>query len=430
MNRGSLIGFAGLVIVPAVLATANAAHAYTQAQPDPSASSRCTAVDDTFSPARIVELANGERYAVFGTGRGMQGGDGRARLLLENLQDQADGVVIDTGVGHNNGGQCDDVASDCNALAEVELADIDGDGVTDWVYAGDLHGNLWAFALGSENGVPEVTATRLFTSCGQPLQLGDSCAASYRQPITQRVAVARNAHLPNTPATPNINVYWGTGQLRTVDDTTDTSTQAFYSVLHTGSDNGASMAAHFHPDLVERSYRHLSASLSEHGEARSVEGRIGVDYRGLGGAHQYGWYIPLPEPGERVLSRPLVVGDMVVFTSLVPAPGEPCDMALASWVNVLSLMDGLTPWRRVGDDYSAGAVLDYNRDGVLDETDQVDEQAVVAVRVDGEAGPLRLEGDRLEVDIAGPNGSSQPLGWRIQLDAIGSTGRVGWYQLR
>lgn len=430
MRRRSLIVFVNWVMAPVVIAIASAVHAYTQAPPDPSVSPRCTTVDDTFSPARIAELANGERYAVFGTGRGMQDGDGRARLFIENLQDPTDVVVIDTGVGHNNGGQCDAAASDCNALAELEFADIDGDGVTDWAYAGDLHGNLWAFALDSESGVPAVTATRLFTSCAQPLQPGDSCAAPHRQPITQRVAVARNPRLPNTPDTPNINVYWGTGQLRTPDDAIDTSTQAFYSVLHTGGESGTATAAHFHADLVERSYSRLGGGSSGHGEARRMKGAVEVDYRGMNGAPQYGWYVPLPAPGERVLSRPLVVNDMVIFASLLPSPGAPCDMAVASWVNVLSLVDGLTPHWRNGGDNSAGPVLDYNQDGVLDESDQVDSQAVVAVKVGGEAGPLRLEGDRLEVDVSGANGSTQVFDWRIQLDAAGSTGRVGWYQLR
>lgn len=176
-----------------------------QTQAAPSDLTRCTVDDGTFSPARIAQLANGETYAVFGTGQGMQDGDGRARLFLENLQDPTDVVVIDTGVGHNNGGQCDAAASDCNALAELELADIDSDGVTDWAYAGDLHGNLWAFALDSESGVPEVTATRLFTSCAQPLQPGDSCAAPHRQPEWQ---------WPGTPVwlirqTPPISMFTG-----------------------------------------------------------------------------------------------------------------------------------------------------------------------------------------------------------------------------
>lgn len=161
-----------------------------------------------------------------------------------------------------------------------------------------------------------------------------------------------------------------------------------------------------------------------------MKGTVEVDYRGMNGARQYGWYVPLPEPGERVLSRPLIVNDMVIFTSLLPASDAPCDMAVASWVNVLSLVDGLTPRRRNGDDDSAGPVLDYNQDGVLDASDQVDSQAVVAVKVGGETGSLRLEGDRLEVDVSGANGSAQVLDWRIQLDATGSTGRVGWYQLR
>lgn len=438
-----------------VLALTSLAFSVAQAPAAPSGLPRCAAVSwpanpdleqplqdwaathsapgDAFSDARIASF-DGKTYAVFGTGNGTQGGDGRARLFVVNLQTPADFVVIDTGVGHNQGGQCDDAASDCNALAEAELADINGDGVTDWVYAGDLHGNVWAFDLTSGDGMQNVSATRLFSTCAAPLQPGESCAPTYRQPITHRVALARNTRLPGSVENPNINVYWGTGQLRTAADATDTSPQTFYSVLHTGQESaqgsGTSTAAHTHTDLVERAYISLNGNQGgggDHGEARSVDAGVAVDYRGQGGSRQYGWYIPLPEPGERVLGRPLIVGDMVVFTSLVPTDTAPCDTAVASWVNVLSLADGLVPWRLVVGDHADSQVLDYNRDGVLDGEDRVDGRTVLSVRVAGEPGPARIENDRLTLGVS--DDSSQP-GWRVQLDASGRAGRVSWYQLR
>lgn len=38
-----------------------------------------------------------------------------------------------------------------------------------------------------------------------------------------------------------------------------------------------------------------------------------------------GWYLELPDAGERTLSRPLVIGGLVIWTSYTPNPGDPCD---------------------------------------------------------------------------------------------------------
>ncbi|WP_027966170.1 PilC/PilY family type IV pilus protein [Halomonas halocynthiae] len=399
-----------------------------KAMPEASESPHCAGTEERFSPARIVTLANGKRYAIFGTGQGFQDGSGRAHLFLESLQAPAETVEIDTGVGHNLGGQCDDVASDCNALAEVELADVNGDGMTDWAYAGDLHGNVWAFDLTGEGGISGITATRLFTSCGEPLLPGEQCGRAHRQPITRRVALARNIHLSSRVENPNINVYWGTGLLRTTDDAVNTSPQAFYSVLHTGQESDASMPAHFHSDLAERTYIALGDGPSGgYGEARSVNHGDAVDYRGYHGMRQYGWYISLPELGERVLHRPLVVGDLIIFTSLVPTLPEPCDDAVASWVNVLSLADGLVPQRLVINNSGGAPVLDYNQDGVLDGEDQVADTTVLSVRIAEGGDPARIENDKL---MLGDTEDSAQVGWRVQFDTPSQVGRVGWYQLR
>lgn len=457
MNRHGVIPFGMLVTALATISTTLITINDAQAQAAPSDLPRCVPVvwpanpdlvdplqdweaanaapDEAFSDARIARLDNGKTYGVFGTDQGTQGGDGRARLFVVNLQEPADFVVLDTGVGHNSGGQCDATGSDCNALAVAELADINGDGFIDWAYAGDLHGNVWAFDLTSDNGVQNFTVTRLFSSCAEPLQPGDSCALAQRQPVSARVALARNTRLPGSVENPNINVYWGTGQLHTADDATDTSPQTFYSVLHTGQESGTSTAAHFHSDLVERAYSRVSGS-GGGADVRSVDSTVRVNYRGQGGSRQYGWYIPLPESGERLLSRPVVAGELVIFNTMLPSSDGPCERGADGWLNVLSLADGLAPLRLVsaddGDNPGADAdrqVLDYNEDGIVDAGDRVDDQTVLSVQLGGEAGPARVEGDMLEVDMSDGSGST-PLSWRMRPETPGRAGRVGWYQLR
>lgn len=387
----------------------------------------------TFSEVQIARLGDGKWYAIFGNGYNAEGGDGRAKLFLVNLEAPGDYLTIDTGVGHADGGACDDGGSDCNGLSSPELADINGDGIVDWAYAGDLHGNVWAFDFPAANGGLSSTATRLFSSCSVPQAHGGSCSVGDRQPITTRVALARNARLNGDIDTPNINVYWGTGRLLTDTDATDITMQAFYSVLHTGNESGSAAPAYTHGDLAERSYIHLDGGNGS-ADARGIEGGARVNYRGVGGARQYGWTVALSDVGERLLSRPVIVGDVVAFNSMLPGGGGPCDGAASGWVNALSLADGLAPDRRsdtdpgrIGDDQ----VFDYNADGAFDAGDRLDGSAVLSIRVSGEPASPDFIGDTQYIGIADSSGSGGAvLSWKMQLGEIGRTGRVGWYQLR
>lgn len=394
-----------------------------------------------FSDMQVARLGDGKRYVIFGNGYSAEDSDGSAQLFLVNIEDPSDYLAVETHIGHTSGGACADSGSDCNGLSSPELADLNDDGIVDWAYAGDLHGNVWAFNLPKANGALNIAATRLFSSCAEPLINGESCQTVHRQPITSRVALARNPRLYGDLDTPNINVYWGTGQRLTAADVADTSAQAFYSVLHTGSESGSAAPAYYHSDLAKRFYTRWNGE-DGNADARSVEGVDRVSYQGTGDARQYGWTIALPGTGERLLSRPVIVGDVVAFNSMLPDSDGPCDVGASGWVNILSLADGLTPGRSTSavssDDVeriSGDPLFDYNDDGVFDADDRLGDNGdntVLSMRVLGEPGLPSIVGDAQHVSIAngGSSDSDAVLTLRMQLDEPGRVGRVSWYQLR
>ncbi|MDF6908095.1 PilC/PilY family type IV pilus protein, partial [Escherichia coli] len=94
----------------------------------------------------------------------------------------------------------------------VTPADLDGDHITDYVYAGDAFGNVWRFDLTSQNPASwSVSSAPMFsTPAGQP--------------ITSKVAVAA---IPGSgTGAPRVLVSFGTGQAFPV---TQTSAAAYSS---------------------------------------------------------------------------------------------------------------------------------------------------------------------------------------------------------
>jgi type IV pilus assembly protein PilY1 len=139
---------------------------------------------------------------VFGNGSGSYNGDAGIFIMMVNKTSTGLAAptfyYLSTGVGTRSNNP-----STSNAIYYVAPADLDGDHVTDYVYAGDLFGNVWRFDLTSTDpanwGVMKVgtVPTPIYTTPG---------GAS--QPITTAVLVASVAASPS----PKILVEFGTGQ--------------------------------------------------------------------------------------------------------------------------------------------------------------------------------------------------------------------------
>lgn len=345
-----------------------------------------------------IKLADEKEYAICGNA---DSADGKAKLFIVS-ENPADSLLIDTNVG-----------SDCNGngLSSPEIADLDGDGIVDWVYAGDLYGNLWTFDLTAFNGKAfSDPPHRLFQSCATDMWPIE-CSPESRQPITVKPALARNTKIAGDKSHPNLNVFWGTGALCGKQDTSE---QTFYSVLHTGN-----AEPRYHTDLVKQKFSNMGTA----GDARTVSGRR-VDYLGEdGGGAEYGWYLPLPDSGERLINNPALRGDLVVFNSTVPAEGGLCGAGAEGWHNAVSQMDGLTPMRAGSD--SNNRVFDYTQDGSVDASDDIDGDIALALKVKGAPTAPQFDGDYQLVVNAGVENkilmNFGPKQW---------VGRSGWYQLR
>jgi len=123
-------------------------------------------------------------------------------------------------------------AGDCNGLSTPALADLDGNGTVDRVYAGDVKGNMWAFDLGC---VPNCGGSFdiAHRKSGKDVPLFSATDGTNAQPIMVRPTLARNTQASGDP---NILVMFGTGQYHAQGDTDISSSirNTFYSIWDQG----------------------------------------------------------------------------------------------------------------------------------------------------------------------------------------------------
>ncbi|WP_368737425.1 PilC/PilY family type IV pilus protein, partial [Parazoarcus communis] len=112
---------------------------------------------------------------LFGNGLNSSSGGAGLYIMLVASDGTTSFYYLDTGYGPSK----DPLkANNKNGIAYVTPADLDGDHITDYVYAGDAFGNVWRFDLTSQNPASwSVSSAPMFsTPAGQP--------------ITSKVAVA------------------------------------------------------------------------------------------------------------------------------------------------------------------------------------------------------------------------------------------------
>lgn len=295
------------------------------------------------SPARWV--------AIFGNGYNDQG-SGEASLFILDIEKGIDGwvagdyVKISTGVG---------TPGDRNGLSSPALADTDGNGTVDRVYAGDLEGNMWAFDLSDSNSsnwgvayIQGAVPSPLFTTPNPG-----------SQPITAKPVLASHPTIPlsSSPSNkPNLMVFFGTGQYLVDGDKSSTTTQSFFGVWDRGDQELDAT------DLIEQTF---DGAFTDRVLTTNF-----VDY-----STDHGWYFNLPIAGERAVTTPVARTDTVFFNTFIPET-NPCSVGGFGFKFAVDMTTGGSP---------AETIIDINGDGVIDDDDNIGGGSVVisAVRQEG-----------------------------------------------
>jgi type IV pilus assembly protein PilY1 len=337
----------------------------------------------SYSKPTITQLENGKWAAIFGNGYNNTG-DGKAKLFILYLDNGMDGTwsagdykVICatwasdptcTSTKDPNGLPTVGTTADPNGLSTPVLVDSNGNGKADRVYAGDIKGNLWAFDLS------DTTDSNWKVDYGKPLFQAKIGTAL--QPITVKPVVARNpavATAGDGSNSPNILVFFGTGQYLVDGDKSSTDQQTFYGIW----DNKSGLTSN---PLARSNLIGQTLSGSSTASVR-VPSDDTVDY-----SSKYGWYFDLPTSGERVTVDPRIRGDYVFFNTLIPDPNT-CNSKGYGWLMALKLVNGGEPKK---------PVFDINNDGVVDSNDKTaDNKSPGGIKLDGIPSPSNFLSDNM-----------------------------------
>ena len=318
----------------------------------------------SYSEAYIVKSNDTAHPWVVVFGNGYASTNGHAVLFVLDAFTGVKIAQIDTGVGS------------CNGLSTPVPVDVDLDYKMDYVYAGDLKGNLWKFDM---NGSSASWAAAFGS---EPLfQARDGSGAA--QPITTKPDVMLHC----VPELPGYVVVAATGKYLGNSDFADTQTQTIYGLWDYGDDadnteylgtfnRGAPPQLSNQPDTVtllqqvEVYYGQPSNSnytlrvlsdyvpewltMTDETAGQEVNPSDSV-------ANNAGWYFDLPISKERVIRNLMIRDGKVIFISSIPK-SSPCAAGGDSILHEINACTG----GRMG-----SAQFDINDDGRIDSGDMI-----------------------------------------------------------
>lgn len=282
----------------------------------------------TYSQPAIGKLHNGKWAAIFGNGYNNTDSDGSAStsgnavLYIVDVQTGELIKKIDTSKGMTASAN----GTTPNGLSSPMAVDVDGDDVIDYIYAGDLQGNMWKFDVTATNPNSWDSA---YTSTGKPKPLFTAMMGTTPQPITTRPEVGQHPQ-------GGYLVYFGTGKyIETGDNaTTGATTQTFYGIW----DNNAAITTGRTALLQQKILAEVTSNSSDW-RLTSVTPADWTTHKG--------WYLDLYNTqggatsnyGEKQVSNPILYNQRIIFTTLTPSSAV-CSGGGFSWLMELNPENG------------------------------------------------------------------------------------------
>ncbi|MDT8385072.1 MAG: PilC/PilY family type IV pilus protein [Gammaproteobacteria bacterium] len=269
---------------------------------------------------------NKEWVAIFGNGYNSTSTDGDSALYILRIEGGQDGVwtsgtdfiKVSTGYGRTESG-----TDTPNGIGGVRAIDTNDDGTVDYVYAGDLQGNLYRFDLTSGTasdwaGAPKILFTASYSGTLQPI-------------TTSPIVVAH----PTTPG--EFVVIAATGSWMTTEDATSTDIQSIYGIWDDMSTNPLVLSSALQEQVFTN---HVSA---EHGfTVRTLTNNdVNLVTSGPPADRDKGWYIDLDVPpavgsgvefpGERATRNLQLRGGILFVNTIIPKDTAACSVGVGGY---------------------------------------------------------------------------------------------------
>ena len=263
-----------------------------------------------------------------------------------------------------------------NGLAQPFSADINTDGIIDFLYAGDLLGNFWKFDVRDTAGTNWTNAANRVTL----FQARD--ASNNVQPIT--APAEGTSHVTGT----GFMINFGTGKYLENTDVTPPGTgpyltQSYYGIWDKNDNASVSLqtTAARSELQVQQVLAHVTTAV---GTARVVSDNAPNWTDTASPPLHKGWLLDFPAAtppaltpttGERAVFQPTLINGRLIFTTLVPST-QTCASGGQSFLMVL---DNMTGGRFIQSPF------DTSGDGTINSSDLVTVPGVGTVAVSGVA---------------------------------------------
>jgi type IV pilus assembly protein PilY1 len=183
-------------------------------------------------------------------------------------------------------------------------------------------------------------------------------------------------------------VFFGTGKYIEATDNSDVTVQSYYGIWDDKSNSEV-----LKTELRQRKILSDKTSVSGAGFTARVtsaltddesDGGGYVDWGGNDGSVEKGGYFDFSTiAAERVISESIVRNKEIVFTTIIPSEGKACDAGGEGVLMALDLEYGTAP---------KNTLFDINGDGDFNKTDDVNNNPISGIHVDGiPAAPLILD---------------------------------------
>lgn len=292
-----------------------------------------------------------------------------------------DWIVMQTGTGrYTEGGN-----TYPNGLGIPRAIDVDGNGTADYVYAGDLVGNLYRFDISSGDPANWAMKQILFKA-----QYEVSSGVFSRQPITVQPIVTLNEDYGG------YIVIASTGSWMTTQDVASTTVQSIYGIWDPNPANIGTLVVP--TELVEQSFSNEAVPLLGYTYRTLTSLPVAYDKSPTGSVkiRVMGWKVDFDicvaggttgcaaeYPGERAIRNLLVKEGVLFGASILPSSNAYCSDSPGGYLFSINAQTGGLVQARPAFDLNADGefdvldVNDANGDGAID-----DNEVPAAIRIE------------------------------------------------
>ena len=299
----------------------------------------------SFSKAFIVNTKAAGDVVIFGNGYDTADGNGHAILYVLDALTGTEIKRFDTEIG---------TVADCNGMSTPAPVDVELDGYVDYVYAGDLKGNMWKIDL-RDASKDNWTFAHKSGSTPMPLitvrnEYGEV------QPITAPPEVMLDGSQVEEVDVRGLMVIFGTGKYLHYTDFDDATVQSFYGIWDQGriweeTDSlTVAQGKYLGTFGADRSLSNMGAGItlveqefifkdSDWGVLTDNQPDWYNPFAIIPSGIHMGWHIDLPEIGERSLLQPTLIAGAAIMISTIPS-GSPCEAGGSSGTYIVSAISG------------------------------------------------------------------------------------------